>query len=87
MSLDNLTKVATDLTSILTSRRQREELALACNIDQDEASIIMSKYSGKQQLLMILLAWMTKTDPSKATKQKLFDILFRVNPSALKALK
>ena len=87
MSLDNLTKVATDLTSILTSRRQREELALACNIDQDEVSIIMSKYSGKQQLLMILLAWMTKTDPSKATKQKLFDILFRVNPSALKALK
>ena len=87
MSLDNLTKVATDLTSILTSRRQREELALACNIDHDEASIIMSKYSGKQQLLMILLAWMTKTDPSKATKQKLFDILFRVNPSALKALK
>ena len=85
LNLQSLTQIAKTLTNNEHSHLksdEKEKLRDALDIDKDEQRLIQSKYTDYQQILQMLLTWVTKIGAQNATKQNLAKILFSVKPSA-----
>ncbi len=88
--MESLTQIAEKLSSnargLCLDWNEKEKLGDVLGIDEDEHRLIKSKYTGDQQILLMLLTWVTKIGARNATKQNLFKILFLVKPSVVHLL-